>query len=948
MADVTPDQELSSLLEEQPSRYVVGIDLGTTNSAVAYVDSQESPWTVRTFEIPQLVEAGVVEARTTLPSFHYEAAPGEFAPDALRLPWSREAPNFAVGFFARNHGVLSPGRLIASAKSWLCHTGVDRTAALLPWHGADDVQKLSPVEASSRYLRHIREAWDHRFPGEPLARQDLVLTLPASFDEIARELTIQAAARAGLPRVVLIEEPQAAFYAWIHKHAENWEQEVTPGQKILVCDIGGGTTDFTLIRVRRTEGGKVQFHRVAVGDHLLLGGDNLDLALAYMLEPRLSKQEKLTPRQWAILVRACRQVKEPLLSDNAPETATVTLPGTGARLIGGGRQEEVTREEVRQLLVEGFLPHCGLDEKPRGLQSGFQEFGLPFAAEPAITRHLAAFLTAHRNVALDEAENDSHDPARPDLVLFNGGFFASPVLRERLLEVLSSWFRGDEPNWSPRVLENERLDLAVAHGAAYYGMVRRGEGVRIAAGLARTYYVGVESEEPVAVCLAPAGVEPGHEVRLTDRRFHLLIGQPIEFPLYYSSVRLTDKPGDVVPIDREQITPLPPIRTVLRSHRKSERGAIDVELHARLLEIGVLDLGCREVGGDRSWRLQFDVRSATQTDIEAHISAAEAEGMYDESLWEECRRLLHATFSPQGNDDPRKLVKHLIEATGMDRDEWPTSLLRRIWEELLSLESGRRKSQAHEARWLNLLGYALRPGFGLAADDWRVSETWRLLQGKLYHPSPTCRNESWILWRRIAGGLNAGQQRAIADPLLASLRSMYKRLTTGRGRGGEFDVAPQETPELWRLLGSLELLEIGVKSELGGMICDLLTRRKWEPVRSALAWSLGRIGARVPLYGPLNTVVPASTAAAWLTRLIELPDGDPTVHLAVMQLARKTDDRYRDLPEARCEEAAQWLQAQGAAAHLIELVRNGGSLDTEEQNRVFGEALPKGLRLAAT
>ncbi len=944
MADVSPERE--DLLEEQPSRYVVGIDLGTTNSAIAYVDARESSWKVRTLEIPQLVEAGLVEARTTLPSFHYEVAAGEFSPGALRLPWSREEPNTAVGFFARNHGVLAPGRLIASAKSWLCHTGVDRTAALLPWHGAEDVQKLSPVEASSRYLRHMREAWDHRFPGEPLAQQDLVLTLPASFDEVARELTIQAAARAGLPRVVLIEEPQAAFYAWIHKHAEQWEQEVSPGQKILVCDIGGGTSDFTLIRVRRTEGGKVQFHRVAVGDHLLLGGDNLDLALAHMLEPKFSQREKLTPRQWAMLVRSCRQVKETLLSDNAPEATTVTLPGLGARLLGGGRQVEVTREEVHRLLVEGFLPRCGLDEKPRGRRSGFQEFGLPFAAEPAISRHLAAFLSAHRNVALDEGDAGGHDPARPDLVLFNGGFFASPVLRERLLDVLASWFRDEAPGWAPQVLENERLDLAVAHGAAYYGMVRRGEGVRIAAGLARTYYVGVESDEPVAVCLAPAGVEPGHEVRLTDRRFHLLVGQPIEFPLYYSSVRLTDKPGQVVPIDREQITPLPPIRTVLRTRRKSERGAIDVELHARLLEIGVLDLGCSEVGGDRSWRLQFDVRSATQTDVAAHVSAAEAEGLFDESLWEECRRLLHATFSPDGQDDPRQLVKRLMEATGMDRDEWPTSLLRRFWEELLTLEAGRRKSQSHEARWLNLLGYALRPGFGLAADDWRVAETWRLLQGKLYHPSPTCRNESWILWRRIAGGLNAGQQRAVADPLLASLRSMHKRLTTGRGRGGEFDVAPQETPELWRLLGSLEWLDIGAKTELGGMIGELLSRRKWEPIRPALAWALGRIGARAPLYGPLNTVVPAKTAAAWLANLMQLPSDDPTIHLAVMQLARKTEDRYRDLPDGQREEAAQWLQTHGAAAHLVALVRTGGALDTEEQNRVFGEALPKGLRLA--
>jgi hypothetical protein len=648
---------------------------------------------------------------------------------------------------------------------------------------------------------------------------------------------------------------------------------------------------------------------------------------------------------------------------------TVTLPGTGARLLGGGRQAEVTQVEARRDLVEGFLPRCGLEEKPRGRQSGFQEFGLPFASDPAITRHLAAFLTAHRqgrslapqvtsgslrepaaaneNLAtfVEDAPTD-HDSARPDIVLFNGGFFASPVLRQRLLDVLASWFQAETPGWRPRVLDNERLDLAVAHGAAYYGMVRRGEGVRIAAGLARTYYVGVESHPPVAVCLAPAGIEPGHEVRLPERRFHLLIGQPIEFPLYYSSVRLTDAPGEVVPIDREQMTPLPPIRTVLRTRRKSERRAIDVELHARLLEIGVLDVWCSEVGGERTWRLQFDVRSATQTDIAAHETAAEAEGMLDESLWEEIRRLVHDTFATTGQGDPRALVKRLTEAAGMDRDEWPTSLLRRIWEELMALEAGRRKSQAHEARWLNLLGYALRPGYGLAADDWRVAETWRLLQGKLYHPSPTCRNESWILWRRIGGGLNAGQQRAVADPHLSSLRAMHKRLTTGRGRGGEFDVSPQETPELWRLLGSLEWLDVSSKTELGEMIAELLPRGKWKPVRPALAWALGRIGARAPLYGPLNTVVPPQKALRWLDRLLQLPDADPIVHLAVMQVARKTGDRYRDLPDAKRNEAAAWLESQRASKHLAELVRTGGALDVEEQGRVFGESLPKGLRLA--
>lgn len=930
------------------SRYVVGIDLGTTNSAVCYVDTAEAPWKVRTFLVPQLVAPGMVEARETLPSFLYQPASGELPREALRLPWSREAPTWAVGVFARYHGALVPGRLIVSAKSWLSHSGVDRTAPILPWHAAPDVERLSPVEASACYLAHIRDAWDARFPQHPLAQQDLVLTLPASFDEIARELTVKAAARAGLPRVVLIEEPQAAFYAWIDRHAEDWWQRVAPGQKILVCDIGGGTSDFTLIRVRAAPDGKVRFHRVAVGEHLILGGDNLDLALAHHLEHRLTGGGKLEERQWAVLVGTCRQVKETLLANDAPERLTVNLPGASSRLIGAGLHIEVTREEVSELLVEGFFPRCALDDRPASRRSGFQEFGLPYAPDPAVTRYLAAFLTAHRHVALEEtgAPGD-HDPARPDVVLFSGGVFESRRLQQRILEVLKSWFRTDaeHKHWEPVVLDNDRLDLAVARGAAYYGMVRRGQGVRIAAGLARTYYIGVESAPASAVCLVPAGVEPGQDVDLTQRAFKLRLSEPVEFPLFVSSTRLTDRPGELVPVDPEQITPLPPIRTVLRTGKRGESGETLVNLHARLTEIGTLDLWCSEPEGRRKWRLQFDVRSATQTDVAPCESTAERAGILDESVWHQCRRLVEATFGPQGNDPAEGLVKRLTAAIGTSRHDWPASLLRRLWESLIELEPGRRRSQVHEARWLNLLGFALRPGYGMAVDDWRVAETWRILQGKLIHSGVMCRAEWWILWRRIAGGLAAGQQQALADPLLGSIRALHHQATTGRGRGGEFSAGTHETAEVWRLLGALELLGGQTKIELGTMLLDLLRRRKTDATRCAMAWALGRIGSRQPTYGPLNTVVPPETAAQWLSTLMELAADDPMLALAVMQLARRTEDRYRDIPEKlRCK-VLEWLAAQGAPPHFAQLVREGGTLDTEEQGMVFGESLPKGLRI---
>ncbi|MFO0903458.1 MAG: Hsp70 family protein [Pirellulales bacterium] len=966
MSVVDPHSELA------PSRYVVGMDLGTTNSAVAYVDTLEQPWQVRVFPIPQVVAPGQVEPRETLPSFHYQPIATEAAGDSLRLPWQSKSADYAVGVYARDQGALVPGRLIASAKSWLCHAGVDRRGAILPWHAAEDVERLSPVQVSARYLRQVRDAWNARFPQDPLEQQDFVLTLPASFDEVARELTVEAAADAGLPRVVLIEEPQAAFYAWLCRHPDQWRSQVEPGQKILVCDIGGGTSDFTLIRVREAEAGKVQFHRVAVGEHLILGGDNLDLALARHLESRVNSGGPLSPRQWDVLVRSCRRVKEELLVEQGPETLSIHLPSGGAKLIGGGLRVDVTREEVHRWLIDGFFPLVPLDSRPDTRRSGFQEFGLPYASDPAITSHLAAFLTAHRHAGSDmEAPSDGeargattaqtsaldHDPARPDIVLFNGGLFESSQIQRRILDALQSWFRtAQDPTWTPRVLAHDRLDLAVARGAAYYGMVRRGEGVKITANLARSYYIGVErsagdaSDSPAsrgaAICLLPGNAEPGQEFRLSEHRLQLLVSQPVEFPLYVSSTRLADRAGVMLEIDLEQMRALPPIRTVLKTRRRADATTADVELHAKLTEIGTLDLWCAELDGSRRWRLQFDVRSATQTDLDGHESASESEGLLDEDVWRQCCAVLASTFGPDAAEAPDGVMKRLVAAAEMDRHEWPTSLLRRIAEQLLEWEAGRRRSPLHEARWLNLLGYTLRPGYGLAVDDWRVSETWKTIQGKLAFAAAANRTESLILWRRVAGGLSAGQQLAVAEPLLAPVRALHRRLTTGKDRGSDGTFSPHEATETWRLLGSLELLPLSVKHDLGRMLVDLLPKKKVEAAKPAMAWALGRLGSREPVYGPLNTVAAAETARRWLVALLEQPPTDPNLLLAVTLLARRTGDRYRDLQPDDRRRALAWLEACQAPQHYCQLVAEGGRLDAEEQGKVFGESLPVGLRLA--
>ena len=967
-------------------RYLVGIDLGTTNSAVAYVDTADESWRVVDFAIPQLAAAGEIEARAVLPSFHYEPAVGEFAAGAVDLPWG--AADHVVGVFARDHGASVPGRLVVSAKSWLSHGGVDRTANLLPWHAAAGVTKLSPVEVSRRYLAHVRAAWDHAHPGHPLGEQDVVLTVPASFDEVARELTVEAARGAGIGRVTLLEEPQAAFYAWIHSQGDDWEARVRAGQKILVCDVGGGTTDFTLIRVRvsdeatkrRSDGGGkkrqkavgegvLQFHRVAVGEHLILGGDNLDLALAHHVEQKVKGPGgRLEPRLFGPLVRNCRALKETLLGEDPPRKVTVSIAGGGSKLIGGATQVEVTREEIGRVLVDGFLPRVTLADRPTARRSGFQEFGLPYAPDAAITKYLAAFLTAHRFAGeaterrSDEATKGSGDPARPDVVLFNGGLFESPVLRGRLLEVLSSWFSSEERGWRPEVLENERLDLAVARGAAYYGMVRRGHGVRISGGLARSYYIGVETAaggaSSHAVCVLPAGTEEGQELELPGRVFELLIRQPVEFPLHYSGTRTTDSPGTLLEVDPEQMSQLPPIRTVLQSGRRTEAATVRVTLHARLSEIGTLELWFAEAGGgDRRWRLEFDVRRAQRSDHAAHGGAGEAGGVVDDAIVGRCGDLLRERFTRASGARPESLVKDLEQATGMGRLEWPPTLMRGLWEVLMEVEGGRRLSDQHEARWLNLVGFCLRPGYGLAVDDWRVAQTWRLYPQRVVHSrNELVRAEWWILWRRLAGGLSAGQQRTLADPLLGALRDRARMPGSGgRNREPAYQFGPHETAEVYRALGAMELLPEELKVELGGMLLDVLARDRSAGIHEAALFALGRVGARVPVYGPLNALLPADVVEAWLLRLMavgprEVPaKGGGKLAQAWMfagvQMGRMTGDRYRDVSDAVRRQTVQWLRKHDGPAHFVSLLNEGGRLEAEEQRSVFGESLPRGLRI---
>jgi hypothetical protein len=606
------------------SRFVVGIDLGTTNSALAYVDTGAGKDTrVTPFVVPQVVAQGSVEDRALVPSFLYLPGAGEQPAGALRLPWD---PNrdYCVGEFARNFGSQVPTRLVASAKSWLSHPGADRKAPILPFRAPEGGRKVSPLEASIRYLKHFAEAWNATVAKDVTAHrlevQDIVLTVPASFDAAARELTVEAARAAGFENLTLLEEPQAAFYAWLDRCGDAWRDAVSVGELVLIADVGGGTTDFTLIEVGE-ENGNLALTRLAVGDHLLLGGDNMDLTLAHFVAQALAKNgTKLDAGQMVQLTYACRQAKEQLFADAKKATAPVTVLGKGRSLVGGSIKHDLPRAEIEKVLIDGFFPECPRDAEPaKARTAGLQELGLPYVSDPGITRHLAQFLSRQAE-ALANREPPAGAKKRkatglPTAVLFNGGVFKADSLRNRLLGALGSWAKGakGEP---ARELAGADLDLAVARGAAYYGLVRRGKGVRIRGGTARAYYIGVETAAPAvpgmapplkALCVAPFGMEEGTEADIPSQEFGVVVGEEAEFRFLGSTVRREDAAGAVVEEWEGQIDELAPVRTTLEGKGGGGR-VVPVHLHSKVTPVGQLELWLLSRDGKQRWKLEFNVR----------------------------------------------------------------------------------------------------------------------------------------------------------------------------------------------------------------------------------------------------------------------------------------------------------------------------------------------------
>ncbi|WP_242343334.1 Hsp70 family protein [Anaeromyxobacter terrae] len=925
------------------ARYLVGVDLGTVNSALAAVDlAREGDLAdaVEPFAIPQLVAPGEVRERRLLPSCAYLPGP-ELAPEETRLPWG-ERP-VVVGELAREQGARVPGRLVTSAKSWLANPRADRTAPILPWGAPEGVPRLSPVRASALYLGHLRDAWDDRHPDAPLAAQELVLAVPASFDEVARELTLAAAREAGLPRVVLVEEPSAAFHDWASRHraalaaagAGEIADEVRPiarGGIVLVVDVGGGTTDLTLVRAELRDG-RPAFTRLAVGDHLLLGGDNVDLALARAVEARLG--ERLDASRFASLVHACRLVKERLMAEGGPESLPVAVVGRGSRLVASAVSAEVSREEVRRVFLDGFLPRTGADERPRRAPrtAGLAELGLPYEPEPAIPRHVAAFLAAHAAEA-----GAKGGLARPDAILVNGGVFTPREVRDRLAAIVSSWFPGAPP---VTVLASPALDLAVARGAAYAALVRRGIGLRIGGGSPRAFYVGIAAPEGErALCVVPRHLEEGSRVSV-PRPFALALGRPVRFPLFASARARLERPGDVVDVT-DDLVPLPPVETVLRGEG-TVAGEVPVRLEAALTEIGTLELWCAATDRDARWKLEFSLRGLREAEGErpGGARAARSEvGQAPRNL-DEARAQVELFYGKRAAVE-KKEVKGLpraLEKLLGPREGWSTPLVRELWAALHAGRARRRRSADHERIWLQLTGYCLRPGFGAPLDPWRAGETWSVFgEGLQYQADPRAWAAWWVMWRRIAGGLDAAAQRRLFDALAPFIRPRDPRKPPPKVPG----VKPEAADEMIRLLGALERVEPGRKVEAGEW---LLARVEAESPGPHLLWSIGRLGARVPFHASAHLAVPAEAAAAWITRLLALSVSRRELVFPLAQLARRSGDRVRDVGEELRARVLAALAEGGAPAETVRAVREVAEATEEEEQRIFGESLPAGLRL---
>lgn len=929
------------------ARYSIGIDLGTTNCALAAVEMVKRKNDVVHQQIDQLIAPGEMGSRSLLPSFVYLPSEHELPVGSTILPWQhREGealaapPTLMVGEAARNWGAKVAGRLVSSAKSWLCHDGVDRQANILPWGAPADVPKISAVDASTRYLQHLAQSWnyqqrDQKNPAR-LEEQSITLTVPASFDDVARQLTAEAARRAGFLNVTLLEEPQAAFYAWIAQAERDRrrKQPLQDGMTCLVADVGGGTTDFSLIDCQADEG-VLGFTRRAVGDHLLLGGDNMDLALAHRLEEKLGAG-KLDAGRFAQLTQACRAAKEILLGEKPPKECPVTIMGRGRSVVASALTTTLTRQEVEELIVEGFFPQVGFESDPqRAKTTGIHEMGLPFVSDPAISRHLASFLRQHEVT-----------PANPPAaLLFNGGVFTPELLRDRFISILKQWFG---PTWEPLVLTTPSLDLAVAIGAAYYGRQRQYGGKAIAGGLARSYYIAIASPSDTSIsqqmlCVVPQHMEETQTIELKEPVLELSLGQPVQFPLYTSTVREKDQAGQLLSVPSSQLLKLAPLQTVLRGGKRAGIKGVPVTVTSTLTPVGTLEISLVAQNSPHRWRLEFNTRDAvtqeterpTESNASSNTQQAPEQSLPEENI-EAALAALKTVYAQPAEDPAKQLTKTWEQLLEVSRRDWPSSLCRRLGDGLLECVEQRRTSLPHLARWYNLTGYCLRPGFGDARDRFRVDQLWKLLCAP-GRPVTDGGADFWILWRRLSGGLPANLQMTLLDRLRPVLLA---------GKAPAVKPNNNELAEMWRAAASLERLEPKVK----GLLAEpLLKQYRRPPVQHYAPWALARLGARSLLYAPINHIVSSEIVSRWIEQVLPyqpVHDSDRRSWLwTLTTLSRRIGVRGLDIEDSLRAQVISVMEQHQAPHRYVQLVKEISQLERDEEQQMFGDDLPLGLKL---
>ncbi len=924
-------------MTQPAARYAVGIDLGTSHTVCAFAPLGGDAAQIALLPIPQRISASEVQAQPLLPSVRYQAAPQELG-DAWRAPWppldaSEDTPA-TLGRWARELGAAVPGRLVASAKSWLSHPGVDRTAPILPWGAPEGVAKVSPLAASASYLAHVKAAWDAAHPDAPLERQAVVLTVPASFDEGARALTLEAARLAGLPDVHLLEEPKAAFHDWLALQGGQLAAQLEGCRLVLVADVGGGTTDLTLIRVEPTPGGLPTLTRIAVGEHLMLGGDNMDLALAHRLEPRFAGEgQRLPAARFAQLVQRCRIAKERLLARDAPESATVTLLGGGSQLLAQTRSATLSRDDVRAWVVEGFLPSAQLTDAPMRRQGALRGLGLPYPADAAISRHLAQFLARHAQGEL------------PDAVLLNGGVFHAHALAERLTQLLGEW-RGAPV----RVLHNPHPDWAVARGAAAHGLAAfesnrppalagqaqaaiKNVVPRIGGGSARSYWLVLPGGK--GLCLLPRGTEEGVRIVLTGRRFALKLGQAVRFALVANSHDVPAQAGQIAPLEGEGWVELPPLAAVLPAPEGREKAQVEVQLHARMTEVGTLEVRCVAVDDDsRQWLLPFNLRGAT----DSIADSADQESAGGQKDLKPAIEAIDRIFGNQSQEVPPKEVRQLrqtLEKILGPREGWEAPLLRALFDALLARAKRRRRTPEHERAWLNLAGWCLRPGVGAELDGWRVDQAWQLYAQGLAHGKDAANwTEWWVFWRRIAAGLDEARQMELLEDVAGHMQQAVQR--TAKAAHGSYD-------DMLRLFAAMEAVPWQYRQEMGQWMLQRL-QKPGEPVQTW--WAIGRLAARQPLAANAHLTMPPEAAREFLAATLA-QDWRRNEHaiFAAVQIARMTGDRTRDLPDDLRAQVLAQLRAAAAPRRWIALVEQAQAMDAEDQKRSLGDSLPPGLVL---